>query len=221
MVLNSIGSHARELKVFEKADTTLVFIGMTHLAKPQFFKEVKAQVDSLRAEGYVFMKEGVYFEESTDSLQQIMLKKKLRQLMGLSIGDYSDSTNKSLPKFFSNGNYLMQTDSLIGLKDTDLLVDMSYNEMIAGHEKKYSEIILTDCDLTTDLNDDYNCKDGNAYKKSFYAVDRLRSDFLASTVLNSKETKIAIVYGASHFKWFYADMIKADFVYKNKRLKFR
>jgi hypothetical protein len=220
MLLNAKGSHAREIKVFEKGDTAIVYLGMTHLAKPQFFKEVKAQVDSLRKEGYVIMREGVRFEESTDSLQRIVLRKKLRQLMGLAIGDYSDANNKSLPKFFSNGNYVMQKDSLIGLKEEDLVIDMSYSQMIAAHEDKHGEIVLTECDLKTDLNEKYPCKDGNAYNQSFYVVDKVRTEFLLEAVLQSQAKKIAVVYGAGHFKWFYPDMIKEGYEYKNKKLSF-
>ena len=65
IILNSIATHARELKVFEKEDQKVVYIGTTHLAKPSFFNEVRQQVDSLRNEGFVFIKEGVSIEKGT------------------------------------------------------------------------------------------------------------------------------------------------------------
>lgn len=221
MFLNSKGSHARELKIFEKNDQQVVFIGMTHLAKPNFFREVKKQVDSLRKDGYVFFKEGVRYKLNTPDEMKDTLKRKFRQLIGFTIGDYSDKNNKSLPKYFTNGDFLMQTDSLIGLRNTDSLVDMTYNKLIDLHEQKYGKIQLTYCDFQTDFLDSYNCKDGNAYKKSFYVVDIARTEYLLTSILESKEKKIAIVYGAGHFKWLYPDMLKAGYTYKNKRLSFK
>jgi hypothetical protein len=221
MILNSKGTHAREIKVFEKEELRVLFIGMTHLAKPSFFNDVKEQIDSLRSEGYVFFKEGVYFEENTTAAQKDTLQRKFRQLIGLTIGDYTDQDNKSLTKYFSSGDYMMQSDSLIGLNSEDFSVDLSYNEMIDIHEKKYGSINLTDCDWSTDMYAPYECTDGNAFKKSFHVVDIARTDFLYETVLKSDHKKIAIVYGAGHFKWLYPDMLKAGYQYKNKKLSFK
>jgi hypothetical protein len=221
MILNAKGSHVREIKVFEKDDQKILYLGMTHLAKPQFFSEVKEQIDSLRAEGYVFFKEGVTYHPNTSPKQKDTLQRKFRQLIGLTIGDYTDPANKSLPRFFSNGKYIMQTDSLIGLNEADQRVDLTYNEMIEAHENKYSEINLTNCDFDTGIYEKYKCKDGNAYKDSFYVVDILRTELLTEAILSSKEKKIAVVYGAGHFKWLYAALTDASYEYKNKKLSFR
>jgi hypothetical protein len=156
----------------------------------------------------------------TTEAQKDTLQRKVRQLLGLTIGNYTDPNNKSLPKFFTSGKYVMQTNAMIGLNETDLLTDLTYSEMIAAHEAKYGKIKLTPCDLETPIYDKYKCKDGNAYKKSYYVVDRVRTDFLTETVLQSDRNKIAVVYGAGHFKWFYPQMIKSGYVYKNKKLKF-
>ncbi|WP_157111653.1 hypothetical protein [Nonlabens spongiae] len=221
MILNSRATHARELKVFEKDDQKVVYIGTTHLAKPSFFKEVRQQVDSLRNEGFVFIKEGVSIKEGTSDKEVDTLRRKLRQLIGLTIGDYSNKENKSLPKLYTSGDYIMQTDSLLGLNSTDKRVDLTYNEMIAAHEEKYGEIILTECDWKTDLFDKYDCRDGNAYNQSFYVVDILRTDLIVDYVLNTEAKKVAVIYGAGHFKWFYPDLIKNGYEYKNEKLNFR
>ncbi|GAK95489.1 hypothetical protein JCM19294_2271 [Nonlabens tegetincola] len=220
-ILNSKATHAREIKVFQKGDREILYLGTTHIAKPSFFQEMKMQIDSLRDEGYVFFKEGVYFEQNTAAGLKDTLQRKFRQLMGLTIGDYTDKNNKTLPKFYSDGDYLMQTDSLLGLNKTDRLVDLSYNKMINLHEEKYGAIRLTKCDWQTDLYDKYECKDGNALKKSFYVVDIARTEHLFNELLKSENKKIAVVYGAGHFKWLYPDMLKAGFNYKNKRLSFK
>jgi len=221
MILNSRATHARELKVFEKEDQKVVYIGTTHLAKPSFFTEVKQQVDSLRKEGFVFIKEGVSIEEGTSEKEVDTLRRKLRQLIGLSIGDYSNKINKSLPKLYTSGDYIMQTDSLLGLTSNDECMDLTYNEMIAAHEEKYGEIILTECDWETDLFDKYDCRDGNAYNQSFYVVDILRTDHIVDHVLNTDAKKVAVVYGAGHVKWFYPDLLKTGYEYKNAKLTFK
>ncbi len=221
LVLNSNATHARDLKVFEKEDQQVVYIGTTHIAKPSFFTEVRQQVDSLRKEGFVFIKEGVSIAEGTTEKEVDTLKRKLRQLIGLSIGDYSNRKNKSLPKLYTSGDYVMQTDSLLGLNSNDERVDLTYNEMIAAHEEKYGEIILTECDWETDLFDQYDCRDGNAYNQSFYVVDILRTDHIVDYVLNTEAKKVAVVYGAGHFKWFYPDLIKNGYIYKNEKLSFK
>jgi hypothetical protein len=51
-------------------------------------------------------------------------------------------------------------------------------------------------------------------------VDKVRTEFLLEAVLQSQAKKIAVVYGAGHFKWFYPDMIKEGYEYKNKKLSF-
>lgn len=218
--LNLTTRNARELKVFEKKDTTVVFVAMTHIAKPTYFEQVRLQIDSLRNEGFIFVKEGVYYEKDTEPQQRDTLQLKMRQLLGFSVGDYSDKENKTLPNFLKNGKYIMQRDSIIGLKDTDLHIDMSYNDMIKAHEKKFGPILLTSCDFETSIFEKYKCRDGNAYRKSFYVVDRLRTDRLFEDVMKLNDTKIAIVYGAGHFKWFYPEMIKVGYNYKNKKLRF-
>lgn len=220
MLLDSKATNARELKIFEKDNQRIVFIGMTHIAKPNFFQQVNRQVDSLRNAGYTFYKEGVYYEDDTSKQKKDTLRRKFRQLMGLTIGDYSNKDNKSLPKFFTNGDYIMQSDSLIGIQKTDILADLSYNELIKIHENKYGEILLTQCDWDTSIFDNYKCKDGNAYKKNFYVVDIARTDFLFQQITSSTDDKIAIVYGAGHFKWLYPKLIKSGYTYKNEKLNF-
>jgi predicted MPP superfamily phosphohydrolase len=112
--LNFTTRNARELKVFEKEKQTIVFIAMTHIAKPYYFEQVKAQIDLLRNEGFIFVKEGVYYEKDTEPQQRDTLQLKMRQLLGFSIGDYSNKENKTLPNFLKNGKYVMQRDSIIG-----------------------------------------------------------------------------------------------------------
>jgi hypothetical protein len=140
--------------------------------------------------------------------------------MGLTVGKYSDKNNKSLPALYRNDKYITQTDSLIGLMPTDARIDMIYNQIIEAQEDKYGEILLTACDFQTGLFEKYTCKDGGGYKKNFYAVDIARTDLLFEEVMKLDYPKIVIVYGAVHFKWLYADMLDAGFVYKNKKLKF-
>ncbi len=128
--------------------------------------------------------------------------------------------NHSLPVAFKNEKYVFQTDSLLGLKTTDKTVDLTYNEIIRLHEEKYSEVKLTKCDWETGLMEKYKCRDGNSYKKSFYAVDIARTEHLRDFLLKSQLKKIAVVYGAGHFKFLYPDLIKAGFEYKNEKLNF-
>jgi len=220
LILASKASHARELKVFQKDEKKIVFVGMTHISKPQFFNEVKYQIDSLRQEGFVFFKEGVRHENNMLPQTRDTLTRKFRQLMGFTIGDYTNKNNKSLPKHYRNKKYIMQRDSIIGLTDDDFHVDMTYNDMIKTHEEKYGTIKLTTCDFETPIFEKYKCRDGNAYKKNFYVVDIARTDFLVEEVLASKHQKIAIVYGAGHLKWIYPKMLDSGYVYKNKRIKF-
>jgi hypothetical protein len=40
-ILNLKTKNARELKVFEKDERKVVYIGMTHIAKPRYYEQVK------------------------------------------------------------------------------------------------------------------------------------------------------------------------------------
>ncbi len=210
-----------EVKHFVKGSKTVVYIPMSHLGKKSFFEGTKKIIDSLRKDGFTIYREGLTFEERTDSLSKVVLRKKLRSLLGETLtASYDDPNNKSTPKWYRSGKFEAQGLENIGLSASDPIVDVTYQELIAAHEKENQTIILTACDSATDLMDKYDCKKNKNTGSFFYAVYEFREKNLFDEVTNAKDDKIAIVYGRAHFKFFYPLMRDDGWTYLNDKLRF-
>lgn len=93
-----------------------MYIGMSHIAKPEFYESVKQIVDSLRKEDYTIFYEGVGLDTSKYSKATLdTILRKQRRLLGINLTRYKDSSNKSLPKAFKNKKYIDQTAKNTGV----------------------------------------------------------------------------------------------------------
>lgn len=180
-------------------DKTIVFVPMVHVSTPEFYQDVKTKLDSLRTMGYVVFYESVAFDTKKYNHKELdTIYRKFRKLVGFNLTNYKDSTNKSIPKFYSNDKYISQNNDLIGIEKNDLKVDLPADTIIKLYEKKVEKIILSDCDFNTPLQAEYNCKTLNW----FYAIHTFRDDFIEKKTLASDYKKIAMVYGSEHFHFY-------------------
>lgn len=190
----------KEVKTYtyynDKTSKTLVAFHMFHVNTPEFFQDVKEKLDSLRKEGFVVFYEGVGFNRENYNAAEIdTFFRKFRKLAGFHLTSYKDSTNASLPKYLTTSKYLMQTDSLMGITKEDLRVDLPLDSLINIYEKKKQEIVLTNCDFNTPLNAKYTCETLG----SFSIFQTYRNDYIEKRIMESRQQKIALVYGRKHF----------------------
>lgn len=181
---------------YEKDSLKLFGLRMIHVNKPEFYLKTKKTLDSLRNEGFVIFYEGVLTELENKEEADFYLKK-FRRITHESLMNYFDDENE-VNKSHKIQGYVYQNDADYGLNfKVDKLVDLSVKELILAYEKKFGEIILTDCDLNTPMGKKYKCskKDKNG---TDYLISTLRNNHIFDEIKNSKSTKIALVYGKAH-----------------------
>lgn len=195
----------RKVMVNETTQDTVVFLPMSHIAKPSFYESVKENVDSLRANNYIIFLEGIGIKDSLPINEELTYKKKLRKLLGFTLTSYQDSTNKSLPKAFANKKYIEQTTENTGIQtDVDLVIDLQMNQIIDKYENKYGEIPLSECDHSTALDQKYACEDLS--NKSFYAIYIAREKHIMNEFKRHNLPKVVMIYGKAHWKFLYIDL---------------
>ncbi|WP_127845402.1 hypothetical protein [Psychroflexus aestuariivivens] len=214
MIFNII--HPNKMKAYEyyNEDTkaSIVAFSMVHIHEPEYYKNIKDSVLSLKAKGYKMYYEGLSLDDNTDSLTVDTLVRKFRKVVGLQMFSekgYLDPDNKSIPKYFKKEKFVHQTTENVGIDTlTDINADMSLNQLVASYEKEYGDIKLEDCDFDTPFMEEYDCETtGNSYD----FLQTIRNDHLIEMIENSEHKKIIIIYGAAHHKFLYPDLIKQGY----------
>lgn len=184
--------------VWVKGDKEIIFIPMIHIAKAEYYEQIKNFLSQKRNEGYV-----VYYEDLKNggktSEERDTLTLKMRKIIGYHLcGAYTNKENKSTPRYLKE--YVGQNMTNTGI-DTlrDLRADMTVRELIAKIESERGEKIeLESCDFETPLNAPYKCSN---YKQYYYRFTRkYRDDYLSNLLLNTSDKKIVVIYGGDH-KW--------------------
>jgi hypothetical protein len=199
-----------EIKILENVNNnkTIVFFPMVHVGRKEYFENSKPLIDSLRSEGFKFYYENVIVDPILDSLETIIYNKKMRSILGLS--PRLDSANKSLPKFYSRKNFVIQDYNVMGLTQSDTKLDMFLNQIVDSIENKYGKLRLSDCDLKTSLNSKYKCKSKNS-KFGFIFTNIFRDQYIWEELKKVKADKIVLIYGKMHWYGLYPEFKKNGF----------
>jgi len=210
-MLNLITSKEVKRKVLvNNKNDTIVFLPMTHVAKPEFYKSVKENVDTLRKKGYLIFYEGIGLKSDYNEADKIKYYKKLRKLLGFHLTSYRDSSNQSLNKAYFNKKYVAQSSKNTGIiKGIDYNIDLDVKEVIQEYENKYQEIKLLNCDIKTSLNDKYDCE--NLSNRSFFVINVAREKHIMEKYKELTPSKLVMIYGKSHWKFIYPDLYKLGF----------
>lgn len=196
-------SAIKHKRVMVKGDRETIYIPMSHLGKQAYYDEIKAFVTEKREQGYKIYYEAILTDTVTlrkGQLDTLLLKR--RKLLGYHFFvDYSDKSNKSLPKCYKK--YIGQTLKNTGVsQQTDVNADLQFEEIIALYEAKYGEIPLEECDYTTPLNKPYKCDPiiGTSRSSSkFRFTNEFRDAHLEQLLINSEDKKIVLLYGSFHW----------------------
>jgi len=199
----------KDLKVLENhKGQTIVFFPMVHVGKESYYKDCKTIIDSLRNDGFKIFYENIAFKDELDSLTELEYNKKVRAILGFNSSMNSD--NESLPKIYSKKNYILQDYALMGISQNDTNLDLDKKAIIDSIEKKYGKIQLTECDINTSLDDEYDCN-SDYDKYAFEFKNKFRDSYISNEVLKLKEDKIVLIYGKMHWYFVYPDLIKNGF----------
>ncbi|MCH8535880.1 MAG: hypothetical protein LAT51_12475 [Flavobacteriaceae bacterium] len=192
----------KDLKIL-KSDSTnqvIAFIPVVHIAKEQYYLDIRKVVDSLRNEGYNFYYENMTHDPELDSAKQVIYDKKIRSILGYSTA--LNEKNKSLPKVYTKKAYMLQDYNLMGLNKNDTHLDMFKSQVIDSIEKNRGKIKLSSCDLSTDLMEEYIC-DAEYKHLLFDLTNQYRDQYIAQKILELKDEKIALIYGKMHWNFIY------------------
>lgn len=212
-----------ELKVLKSnnKEQKILFLGMRHIGRKEFYDDVAKKIDSLQKLGYVVFYENVKDTKEVSSLTTIKSVMKLRKLFGYSPEKHLDTTTNIIAgRIKYKGKYKLINQPKYSALKTDLLTatwsDVGLTELITEFEKKYSEIKLDSCDFKTHLRDrEYKCKKAKRklaknFKNDF--ISDYRDKHLANKIIESKKNKILVVYGAAHYYglwWRFYDLDKS------------
>lgn len=209
-----IGVFDKNIKL-EKAtnnDKEIVFFGMHHIGKEEFYNDVKYKVDSLVQLGYYFYVEGINSQftgktniTATDSAILIDLAYKFRKISGSPLiskklnSDYltffKEKGIKIKEKLVKQPKYLELGLTEVNSKNTDL----SLEKILENYEKKYGKVVLESCDYETKFHEESTCLVKPDKKIYDEMMMKDRNNSIINNILNEKKSKIAIIYGKAHF----------------------
>ncbi|WP_297334558.1 hypothetical protein [Flavobacterium sp.] len=203
--LHAIGAYntKAEPTAYTNNKKTIVFIPMRHIGLKEFYDDVHRLTDSLHNEGYIVFYESVKIRDSFTDEQKKIMDLKLRKMVGVSIDTigYLDTVNNRLMgRRFKNRKGLMNQPkyTLMGADLTkDRVQDVPVNELIAEYESRYGEIRLNPCDYNLRPDEKYEC--GKEPDDQVNAIIRgYRDESLAKAIMEEKNDKIVLVFGALH-----------------------
>lgn len=214
-----------KLKKINFKEKKILFLGMHHIGRKEFYDDVAKKVDSLQKLGYVVFYERVADDKKTDSLIVLKNAMKLRKLMGFSPEKYLDTTTNIIAgRIKYRGKHkLMNQPSYTKLKVDKLTAiwgDVSMNELITEFEKEHTEIKLDSCDYKFSLRDkNYKCKkiDRDRLRdfKMGYIAD-YREKHLVNKIIDSKKNKVLVVYGSGHYLGVWSELYDLKKIDENK-----
>ncbi|EAQ39754.1 hypothetical protein MED134_09686 [Dokdonia sp. MED134] len=165
-VLEKAGIFEERAYVQFKSSSTkhIAFIHMHHIGTELFYDDVSRVIDSLQKNSYVAFYEAIRNPEDMNSIQSEISERKLRKITGFIPSKYYDSISN---KIAGNIKYKGDIELVNQPNYTDLNVDMQtaikadvdIYTLIGEFESKNEEILLSDCDKNTAINDkNYKCE---------------------------------------------------------------
>lgn len=190
----------------ENTDQTIIFIPTVHVGKVSYYESFKPLIDSLRKENYIIFKEGLKIVKNVDNKQKISYQKKFRKILGIHL----DTERTSYLKNGQLKNYVLQNYAAMGVYESDSILDLGIDGIIDSLEIKHGEIKLNFCDIETPLTEKYQCKK-RLKKLEWDALQTFRNEFITGKLKKSKEKKIVLLYGKSHWHFIYAPLNNLGF----------
>jgi hypothetical protein len=218
MALRSLGVYDSTIspKAISNDEKKIVFLGMHHLGRKEFYDDAIFKLDSLKRDGYFIFLEGVDLGSNSDSILLNNSLLKFRSILGVDLSaikknkGYIDTAtglsvlpSKQLNKIIKMEKFINQPSALKNISDTLIgkKVDGNVIDLIKDYENKYGTISLSEYDTKTPLGTSYDRKQGQKLsldKKNFLLIDA-RNKIIIDNIISRSNKKIAIVYGKAHY----------------------
>ncbi len=205
-------------------EKNVYYIALMHLGRQEFYQNIKKKADSLRALDYAVFWESVGTD--LEGEEYLPIYKKYRKIEGKTEAatGYLDTVNNLIYgsiKYDKKYKLMNQPDEEeMGIdRANDLNADLKLEELIAAFERKHGEIVLSECDHNTEMDETYTCETlGKDLRKDFNEnfIVGLRNENLAKTIQESPHQKILVIYGGSHYKGMVKELRKLDKNWKGK-----
>jgi len=185
----------------------VLFLSITHLGTKTYYDNVKFKIDSLQKNGFKVFYEGQeyirYSNEISDN--EIIFYKKFRKITGIdilipytSIKPYSEYAKKY--NLIDQPNY----KELNVKKEQSENVDIKIKDLIQFYENNFNQIVLDNCDLSTNLKETYKCQTLDENSKKLFRdniIQNLRNENLLNKIILDNNSKLLIIYGKNHLNY--------------------
>jgi hypothetical protein len=227
--LESIGvfDDRANLIVMSNNDKKIIFIGMHHLGRMEFYDSVASKVDSLQKIGYIVYYESIKKSTGIDSLSVEIYKKKFRKITGITGLQFYDTINKVFAgKYQYKGNYQLTNQPSYPKLNVDIQsaknVDVELKDMINRYELKYDTIVLNECDMVAPIGSKtYECDLSDAKNVEKFRTEFIfgyRDQHLATVISNSLHDKIVVIYGKGHNEGLIRELQALDEYWQQTRV---
>lgn len=185
----------------------IVFVGMMHVAKPEFYEAVKHKMDSLQNEGFVVFYEGGKLNINSEkkiNAEDSVYYWKFRKLMGIDpMLKYSQI--EPFSTFVAKYRLVDQPDyTVLGVRpDLAYSTDIPLREMINEYERRAGVIQLDSCDYATPFGSQQQlCHYESMKAKKIFTYDIVldyRNQHIVKEIKASHHPKIVLIYGKKHY----------------------
>lgn len=179
----------------------IVFIPISHIGQTIFYNDLKDTVQSLKNNGFSIFYEGISHKgKDYDSITSDILIKKMRKIFGgrkKTYKEYPEMTKIPAFRFIFKDPCVQPKFEELGISETDVNADINIEQLVKLSENKFGIIELDSIDLITPADLSYSGKYKGKYMRF---LNDERNQNLANMVKNSFSEKIAIIYGADHYK---------------------
>lgn len=192
---------------YKNGTRTVLFVGMQHLALPEFFTNVAKLVDSVKAKnGYLF------YELIDDSNVTDTDLRKFRKFIGIlpSANNYAVTypACTEIGMVGQDNKLFLQTKGGIN----NFNADYTLGKMIETYETKYGKIVLTEKDKSTPLSQ--STPDILPTDNVNYVIVDARNENLARFINSTAYNDIIVTYGSNHKDGVLRELQKLDAKWK-------
>lgn len=197
--MNETEVHATD---YSNGTKTVKFIPMIHVAKPEFYDNVKTAILQAKNEGYVLYYEWIDVEAAPEET-----KLKLREMVGLLPSPEGYGT--VLAPLIEKG-YMIQTEEMFLdiVNSKDYNVDITAQEVVNTYEKRFREVTISDENRNLPIHEKYETT--HSMKDVKTVILDYRNKYIADYISNSDDEKVILIYGGEHQKGVFENLKSKD-----------
>ncbi|NVK27964.1 MAG: hypothetical protein HWE14_07965 [Flavobacteriia bacterium] len=187
---------------YTNGEQTLVFVPMIHVAKPEFYANVKNAIKQYKEQGYVYYYEWIDFDSASQETQW-----KIREMVGFlpSPTGYS----KQLQPLVEQGYTVQKNDEFLNIvNDQDYNVDITAAEVVRLYEAKYGVISITELNKNTPMDEKYTATLDDDQVEDI--ILNSRNQHIVKTMADLNHEKILMTYGSKHREGIIEMLQKTD-----------